>query len=111
MATLQVIETTAIALLVLTIAGAIRRLYFHPLSHIPGPKLAALTWWYEFYFDGIQPGRYVFQIQELHKQYGVSRLLLFSSSCGLLHTTPQRGLTRRDRRPDCSRHSRRNSYQ
>ncbi|CAG8978255.1 hypothetical protein HYALB_00009152 [Hymenoscyphus albidus] len=39
-------------------------------THIPGPKLAALTWWYEFYFDGIKGGKYVFKIQELHTQYG-----------------------------------------
>jgi hypothetical protein len=72
MTLLQVIETTVVLSLLLTVAGAIRRLYFHPLAHIPGPKLAALTWWYEFYFDVIQQGRYVFKIQELHKQYGGS---------------------------------------
>lgn len=72
MAIVQIIETTVIVSLLLTVARAIRRLYFHPLAHIPGPKLAALTWWYEFYFDGIQQGRYVFKIQELHKQYGGS---------------------------------------
>jgi hypothetical protein len=72
MAILQVVEITVFLLLLLTVAEGIRRLYFHPLAHIPGPKLAALTWWYEFYFDGIQQGRYVFKIQELHKQYGTS---------------------------------------
>lgn len=72
MALLQIIETTIVLSLVLTVVGAIRRLFFHPLSHVPGPKLAALTWWYEFYYDGIQQGKYVFKIQELHKQYGMS---------------------------------------
>lgn len=70
MAVLQIFLTTVLLAVLLTIAGAIRRLFLHPLAHIPGPRLAALTWWYEFYFDAIQPGRYVFQIQELHKQYG-----------------------------------------
>lgn len=60
-----------------TASEAIRRLYFHPLAHIPGPRLAALTWWYEFYFDVVQPGQYVFKIQELHTRYGMS----CSASC------------------------------
>ncbi|RAO73882.1 uncharacterized protein BHQ10_009894 [Talaromyces amestolkiae] len=66
----QIIQTTALVSLLLTAAGAIRRLYFHPLAHIPGPRLAALTWWYEFYYDVVQPGQYVFHIQKLHKKYG-----------------------------------------
>ncbi|THV55127.1 hypothetical protein BGAL_0013g00120 [Botrytis galanthina] len=70
MALTQLLSTGLILSLILTIAEATRRLYFHSLAHIPGPKLAALTWWYEFYFDVIQPGQYVFKIQELHKQYG-----------------------------------------
>ena len=70
---LWLVEAAVITTLLLTIAEAIRRLYFHPLAHIPGPRLAALTWWYEFYFDGIQQGKYVFKIQELHKIYGKSR--------------------------------------
>lgn len=51
---------------------AIYRLYSHPLAHIPGPRLAALTFWYEFYYDVVKPGRYVFKIEELHEQYGRS---------------------------------------
>ena len=48
----------------------IYRLYFSPLAKIPGPKLAALTTWYEFYYDVIQPGQYVFKIKQLHGKYG-----------------------------------------
>jgi hypothetical protein len=70
MTLLQVIETIIALASLATVVEAIRRLYFHPLAHIPGPKLAALTWWYELYFDQIQQSRYVFHIQELHKQYG-----------------------------------------
>lgn len=50
--------------------GAIYRLLLHPLRKIPGPRLAALTWWYEIYYDVFLPGQYNFKILELHKKYG-----------------------------------------
>ncbi|KAM7187935.1 cytochrome P450 [Rhypophila sp. PSN 637] len=53
-----------------TLYGIIWRLYFSPIAHIPGPRLAAITWWYEFYYDIIKSGQYTFKILELHKQYG-----------------------------------------
>lgn len=43
---------------------------FHPLSHIPGPKLAAATYLPEFYYDVIKFGRYTREIKEMHKKYG-----------------------------------------
>ena len=46
------------------------RIYFHPLSKIPGPKLAAATLWYEFYYDVIKKGRYTWKIWEMHEKYG-----------------------------------------
>jgi hypothetical protein len=71
MALIEIAKTIVGISLVALLSEAIRRLYFHPLAHIPGPKLAALTWWYEFYFDAIQQGQYVFQIQKLHRLYGM----------------------------------------
>ncbi|PYH72891.1 cytochrome P450 [Aspergillus vadensis CBS 113365] len=49
---------------------SIYRLYFHPLSGIPGPKLTAVTHLYEFYYDVICHGRFLFQIEKMHQQYG-----------------------------------------
>lgn len=46
------------------------RVYFDPLSKIPGPKLAAASHWYEFYYDVILKGRYTWRIWEMHKKYG-----------------------------------------
>ncbi|OHF03422.1 hypothetical protein CORC01_01141 [Colletotrichum orchidophilum] len=48
----------------------VRRLYFSPISHVPGPRLAALTQLYEFYYDIVLGGQYTFKIIELHRQYG-----------------------------------------
>lgn len=53
------------------IAGLIiYRLQFDPLAGFPGPKLAAITGWYEFYYDWWLGGKYIFQIEKLHKRYG-----------------------------------------
>lgn len=53
-----------------TVYLIISRLYFSPISHIPGPKLAAATWWYDFYYQVVQGGKFYKKIAELHKQYG-----------------------------------------
>jgi hypothetical protein len=46
------------------------RLFFSPLAKFPGPKLAAATGWYEFYFDYFHNGTYIFEIERLHNVYG-----------------------------------------
>jgi hypothetical protein len=65
------------AALAITIVGilyqsslAIYRLFLHPLSKFPGPRLAAATYWYEFYYDVSKQGVYLWKIKELHKKYG-----------------------------------------
>ncbi|RDW76820.1 uncharacterized protein DSM5745_06812 [Aspergillus mulundensis] len=42
----------------------------HPLSHIPGPKLAAATWLYEIWFDLVLGGTYTQRIKRMHEEYG-----------------------------------------
>ncbi|KAL4876881.1 cytochrome P450 [Aspergillus karnatakaensis] len=49
---------------------SIYRLYFHPLSHIPGPKLAAITSGYEFYHNIFRGGLFVWEVKRLHEIYG-----------------------------------------
>lgn len=63
--------TTCFITLVLYLSSlAIYRLLLHPLSSYPGPKIAALTTWYEFFYDCIQRGRYTFEIARMHEKYG-----------------------------------------
>ncbi|KAI1171810.1 benzoate 4-monooxygenase cytochrome P450 [Nemania sp. FL0916] len=61
----------AAAYLVYGIVIGIYRVHFSPLSKFPGPKLAAATFWYEFYYD-LWPHKfqYMWKIQKLHEQYG-----------------------------------------
>ncbi|KAL4941779.1 hypothetical protein BDV06DRAFT_235807 [Aspergillus oleicola] len=66
--TLAILPVTAGVIYLSTLA--IYRLYLSPISHFPGPKLAALTWWYQFYYDVVLRGQYMFKMQSLHREYG-----------------------------------------
>lgn len=48
----------------------IYRLFFSPLAKFPGSKLAAATGWYEFYWEWVHKGKYIFQIEKMHEKYG-----------------------------------------
>ncbi|KAJ5379097.1 hypothetical protein N7509_012216 [Penicillium cosmopolitanum] len=48
----------------------VHRLYTHPLAAFPGPKLAASTFLYEFYYDVVRNGLYIWEIERMHKKYG-----------------------------------------
>ena len=58
------------AVLLYAAYGAIYRLYLSPVAKIPGRKLAALTFWYEFYYDVVKQGAYVWEIKKMHEKYG-----------------------------------------
>jgi len=49
---------------------AIYHVYLSPLSQFPGPRIAAATLLYEFYYDFIAKGQYTFRIAQLHEEYG-----------------------------------------
>lgn len=46
------------------------RLTISKLAGFPGPKIAAITFWYEFYYDWWCSGKYIFEIEKMHKKYG-----------------------------------------
>ena len=62
--------------LVSLIYTATHRLYLSPLSSIPGPRVAALTFCYEIYFNIVKPGMFVWEIQRLHEIYGMPQSVL-----------------------------------
>ncbi|KAL3452060.1 putative benzoate 4-monooxygenase cytochrome P450 [Aspergillus insuetus] len=49
---------------------AIYRVTIHPLAHIPGPRLAGITYLYEWYHDIYHIGRFPWKLRELHEKYG-----------------------------------------
>ncbi|KAG4418059.1 hypothetical protein IFR04_008796 [Cadophora malorum] len=52
------------------VVQAVHRLYFSPIAKFPGPKLAAVSFWYEFYYDVVLGGQYTFEIGRMHEKYG-----------------------------------------
>lgn len=65
-----VVSSLGLIVLIYT-ARTIYSVYFGPLAKFPGPKIAAATLWYEFYYDVILMGRYTFRIKEMHEKYGI----------------------------------------
>lgn len=55
----------------------------HPLSHIPGPKLAGATYWLEFYYDVVKYGCYTKEIAKMHERYGETRKFVYQIDVGL----------------------------
>ncbi|KAH8654957.1 cytochrome P450 [Tricladium varicosporioides] len=67
---LGVWQSSILLVVLYVLSGIFYRLYLSPISKIPGPKLAAATWWYEYYHDIINYGKYIFKINNLHEKYG-----------------------------------------
>lgn len=52
----------------------------HPLYHFPGPRLAAMSFIYELYYDLILGGRYSHEIKRIHEIYGASHFTYLRGS-------------------------------
>ena len=50
--------------------NVIYNLYLHPLAKFPGPKLAAASHLYEFYWSVVRDGEFIWAIERMHKKYG-----------------------------------------
>lgn len=52
------------------VSVGVYRLYLSPIAKFPGPRLAALTYWYEFYHNVPRRGQFTFEIAKMHEKYG-----------------------------------------
>jgi hypothetical protein len=66
----SVVFSLVISLILSISYGAFWRLYLSPVAKFPGPKLAAVTFWYEFYHDVVRGGQYVYEVERMHQKYG-----------------------------------------
>ncbi len=67
-AILAAVRCVAFGLLTLLLAVVVRRIFFHPLSRIPGPKLAAISnVWYAYH---VKHGLTAEMGPRLHRRYG-----------------------------------------
>ncbi|KAJ5192836.1 elymoclavine monooxygenase [Penicillium cf. viridicatum] len=61
-------QTILLAVIISVVSCILRRLFFHPLRHVPGPKLAAMSGLYGFYHNTFNGG-YVKLFPDLHKEH------------------------------------------
>jgi hypothetical protein len=63
------------------------RLFLSPTGGFPGPRLTALTAWYEMYCDCFKQDTFWVEAEKMHKQYGalsfLSLIMLPTSNLGL----------------------------
>ncbi|KAF2873642.1 putative benzoate 4-monooxygenase cytochrome P450 [Massariosphaeria phaeospora] len=67
---LNLVKLALYSIILYAIYKVIQRLFFHPLSRVPGPWYAAVSTLYEFWWDGPKEGKYMFKIEEMHEKYG-----------------------------------------
>lgn len=67
---LSFLSYALVPVLAWTLYGAYWRLYLSPIAKFPGRKLAALSFWYEFYYDVVKGGAYVYEIERMHEEFG-----------------------------------------
>ncbi|KAL4938472.1 hypothetical protein BDV06DRAFT_215067 [Aspergillus oleicola] len=70
MLTLPIWTIPVVVTVIYCLGVCIQRLVISPVARFPGPKLAALTFWYEFYYDVIKRGQYFREIEKMHQRYG-----------------------------------------
>ncbi|MCJ1353396.1 MAG: hypothetical protein MMC33_003382 [Icmadophila ericetorum] len=70
------------------ISVAIYRLYLSPIAKFPGPRLAAVTYLYEIYYDAVKRGKYTFKIRDLHAIYAEAGLLTLEALGPIIRISP-----------------------
>ena len=62
---------SSIAYVAYTAVAAVYNLYFHPLAHFPGPRVAAASSWWQVYVELIKQESLSIKLLELNRKYGM----------------------------------------
>lgn len=79
------ISSIGVCIILSLVYRVIYIIYFHPLAHIPGPKLAAASYLYQTYFSLVSGSKFYIQIQKLHEEYGTYSIPVIEVSTLLIH--------------------------
>ena len=60
----------ALAVAIYFLDSILHHLCLSPIAGFPGPKIAAATGWYEFYYEYFVNGTYYLEIEKMHQIYG-----------------------------------------
>ncbi|KAI1424146.1 cytochrome P450 [Xylaria sp. FL1777] len=66
----QAIALSVIAYFIWSVCMGVYRVTFHPLARIPGSKIAAMSYWYEVYYEVVLGGQYFKRIKDMHREFG-----------------------------------------
>lgn len=66
----QLLPTVAVLYVCGMVSVVLYRLFFHPISRFPGPRIAAATGWYQAYYDIWKRGTMTQNTAKLHEIYG-----------------------------------------
>ena len=77
---LEALAAISVLLVLRACVIVIWRLCFHPLAKFPGPKLAAASRLYEFWYQGIKEFEFQSRVKAMHKVYGESLAIIDTSA-------------------------------
>lgn len=81
------VQSVLLGALIISIGTIFYRLWFHPLAGVPGPRLAAITNWWAYYYElrGVLPEK----VKALQKKHGWPAVIRVGPNRVVIHDPRQ----------------------